>query len=73
METIRQIVQAKGGSIWSVTPDQTVYDAIRLMAEKGVGALVVMMGDESYTEAFASRFDVFLTTGSRACEGSVTS
>ena len=46
METIRQIVQAKGGSIWSVTPDQTVYDAIRLMAEKGVGALVVMMGDE---------------------------
>ena len=42
MHTIRQILQNKGGSIWSVTPDDTVYDAVRTMAEKGVGALLVM-------------------------------
>jgi len=42
MRTIRQILQAKGGEIWSVTPDDTVYEAVRSMAEKGVGALVVL-------------------------------
>jgi len=42
MHTIRQILHDKGSSIWSVTPDDTVYDAVRTMAEKGVGALLVM-------------------------------
>ncbi len=42
MHTIRQILHNKGSSIWSVTPDDTVYDAVRTMAEKGVGALLVM-------------------------------
>jgi CBS domain-containing protein len=42
METIRQILQAKGGEIWSVTPEDTVYEAVRSMAEKGVGALLVL-------------------------------
>jgi len=42
MHTIRQILQDKGDSIWSVTSDDTVYDAVRTMAEKGVGALLVV-------------------------------
>jgi len=42
MQTIRQILQNKGGSIWSVTPNETVYDAVRKMAEKGIGALLVL-------------------------------
>src|ERR1700686_2975273 len=32
------ILKRKGGGIWSVRPDQTVYEAIEMMADKGVGA-----------------------------------
>jgi signal-transduction protein with cAMP-binding, CBS, and nucleotidyltransferase domain len=48
MHTIRQILQEKGGDIWSVSPDDTVYDTIRLMATKGVGALIVMKDDQLF-------------------------
>ena len=40
-ETIASILAAKGGVIWSVDPEMTVYDAISTMAEKGIGALLV--------------------------------
>ncbi len=42
MHTIRQILEEKGDTIWSVSPDASVYDAITLMARKGIGALVVL-------------------------------
>ena len=42
--TVRQILQSKGGSIWSVAPHTTVFEALVLMAEKDVGALVVVEG-----------------------------
>jgi CBS domain-containing protein len=42
METVRQLLHEKGESIWSVAPDTSVLDALRLMAEKDVGALLVM-------------------------------
>ncbi len=45
MATVKQLLQAKGHDIWSVGPENSVYDAIELMANKGVGALVVMEGD----------------------------
>ncbi|AKS43413.1 CBS domain-containing protein [Wenzhouxiangella marina] len=45
MHTIRHILANKGGDIWSVKPEDTVFDAIRMMALKGVGALVVLDGD----------------------------
>lgn len=45
-ETVRGILNAKGRAVWSVTPDSTVYDALTLMAEKDVGALLVMAGDD---------------------------
>ena len=41
-ETIRSILETKGSQVWSLTPDATVYDAIALMAEKGIGALPVV-------------------------------
>ena len=44
MSTIRQLLESKGGQVWSVNHDATVFDALRLMAEKNIGALVVMDG-----------------------------
>ena len=41
METIGRILHKKGQAAWSVTPDRVVYDALKLMAEKNVGALLV--------------------------------
>jgi CBS domain-containing protein len=43
--TVQQLLHAKGHHLWSVTPDDTVYSAISLMAEKDVGALPVVEGD----------------------------
>ena len=40
--TIEKILCQKNREIWSVSPDATVYDAIALMAEKNVGALLVL-------------------------------
>ena len=34
MKTVSQLLQGKGSSVWSVTPDSSVYDALKLMAEK---------------------------------------
>jgi len=41
-ETIAGILKNKADAIWSLSPDATVYDAIVMMAEKAVGALLVM-------------------------------
>lgn len=44
MVTLSQLLQDKGREIWSVSPDTTVFDALKLMAEKNVGALLVLDG-----------------------------
>ena len=41
-ETVASILKKKGDAIWSVQPTATVYEAIALMAEKSVGALLVV-------------------------------
>ncbi len=46
MNSIRQVLDSKGRDIWSVTPDNSVLDAIKLMAKQGVGALLVMQDDD---------------------------
>jgi len=46
MHTIRQILAEKGSDIWSVRPDETVLDGVRQMAERGVGALMVIRDNE---------------------------
>ena len=42
MRTVRSLLEAKGHDIWSIGPDERVYDALELMAEKNVGALLVL-------------------------------
>jgi CBS domain-containing protein len=45
MKTVEDILHAKGRDIYSVRPDDTVYDAVRLMADKGIGSVLVMDED----------------------------
>ncbi len=44
MQTVRQLLGTKSPEIHAVTPQSAVIDAIRLMAEKGIGAVLVMEG-----------------------------
>lgn len=40
--TISEILSRKGSTVWSIDPDDTVFEAIQMMADKNVGALLVM-------------------------------
>ena len=42
--TISEILSSKGKDVWAVSPDASVYEAIEIMADKGVGALAVKSG-----------------------------
>ncbi|MEJ6603190.1 MAG: CBS domain-containing protein [Opitutaceae bacterium] len=42
LDTVRAVLAQKGSEIWSVTPDVTVYNAIAMMAERNIGAVLVM-------------------------------
>ena len=46
MAKVREILNVKGRDVWSIEPDASVYDAMRLMADKGIGALLVMEGEK---------------------------
>ena len=42
--TINEILSHKGNQVWSISPDEMVFDAIHLMADKNIGALLVTQG-----------------------------
>ena len=44
MRTVKQLLDEKGHDVVSVAPDASVIDALRLMSEHGIGALVVLDG-----------------------------
>lgn len=46
MTTIAQLLKNKGPEVWSAKPTDMVIEAIQTMAAKGVGALLVMDGDD---------------------------
>jgi len=46
MVTVRQLLNQKGRTVWSIRPDATVLEAIAKMADKNVGSLVVMEDDK---------------------------
>ncbi len=63
--TVAQILKAKpdsGRTIYTVTKADFVYDAIKLMAEKGIGALLVMDGDDIAWASLPNE-----TTRARSC------
>ncbi len=43
--TVSQILTTKGTAVFTTTPEASVFDALTLMGEKNIGALVVMEGD----------------------------
>ncbi len=46
MHSVKTLLEKKGSSVWSISPDAKVYDALELMAEKDIGALLVLEGDK---------------------------
>lgn len=44
MANVQQLLNSKSNQVWTTDPDETVFDAIRMMADKDVGALVVIEG-----------------------------
>jgi len=46
MTLVKQLLRSKGSEVVTVTPDTSVYDALQTMAEKNIGALVVVEKDE---------------------------
>jgi CBS domain-containing protein len=66
--TIGSILNRKGSTVWSVSPDSTVFEAISLMAEKNIGALPVLDGDRlvgMISERDYARKVILLGRGSR--------
>jgi CBS domain-containing protein len=46
MRTVKDILRVKGSKVYSISPDATVYEALKQMAEKNVGAMLVFVGDD---------------------------
>lgn len=46
MKTVREILSNKGYNIYSVSPDDTIFDALKLMGEKNIGAVLVIENGE---------------------------
>ncbi len=66
--TIGSILNRKGTTVWSVSPTNTVFEAISMMAEKNVGALPVLEGDRlvgMISERDYARKVILLGRGSR--------
>jgi CBS domain-containing protein len=46
MSSIRQLLENKGYDVWSTSPEESVYDALLLLADKNIGALLVLKDGE---------------------------
>jgi CBS domain-containing protein len=54
MTTVRTVLQAKKNELWSIHPDAVVFEALKIMAEKNIGALLVMQ-KETVVGIFSER------------------
>jgi CBS domain-containing protein len=48
MEFVRQILESKGNQVYMIPPHATVYEALKVMADKGIGALLVADDENIY-------------------------
>ena len=55
MNTVRRVLQAKPGSVWTIRPDATAYEALRVMADKDIGALLVLNREGKLAGVFSER------------------
>ena len=46
MKLVQHLLDTKGGDVISIAPEASVFDAIKLMAERAVGSLLVLRGEE---------------------------
>lgn len=46
MKTVHDILQSKGTDVWAVGPDNYIYEALELMADKNIGAVLVCEGGD---------------------------
>ncbi len=61
--TINELLNHKGANVWSISPEATVFEAIQLMADKNIGALLVVqngklvgiLSERDYTRKIALR------------------
>jgi CBS domain-containing protein len=54
MKTVGQLLTTKGHDVWTVAPEVSVLDALKLMDEKNIGAVLVLEG-ERLTGVFSER------------------
>ena len=68
MKTIKNIIQTKSNSIYAVTPQTSVLDALQVMMDKNISALLVMEGPELkgiFTERdYARKYNTILLSTS---------
>jgi CBS domain-containing protein len=55
METVGECLSKKGSTVYSVGPNATVYEALKLMADRNVGAVVVMDDEKRIHGIFSER------------------
>lgn len=46
MTTVRDLLKLKGSTVWSISPAATVLEALELMSDRNIGAVVVLEGEE---------------------------
>jgi len=67
-KTVGNLLQGKGNDVWSIDVEATVYEALQFMAEKNLGALVVLEGGQLagiISERDYARKVILLDRGSR--------
>ncbi len=55
MQTVRDLLEEKGRKVWTIGPEQTVFEALTLMAEQDIGALVVVADGGRLKGIFSER------------------
>jgi len=55
MITVKDMLDQKGHKAWTIDPEATVYEALELMAKKGIGALIVIDKNEEVAGILSER------------------